>query len=478
MLRYGLMLLIVVGAACKKDEDQRSATASAAATASDCRPTEVTGAIRWVEDDWKAAQACAAGKKPLVIDLWAPWCHTCLSMQEYVFPDPSFAPLADRFAWLSADTDKEVNAELVAKYPPAAWPTFYVLDGQGAVLGRFVGAASVEQFRDFLVESEKAFLGGAEAKPGTALGELVAAERLVNEANRLSTADPARAEKLAEAELRFARALELAPEDWSRRPDVLVAASGVIAKKADRKPCVEYVLAHMDESGNAASATDLIATGRGCAEEVEMEAPELVKTFRERAIARLEAQVADATAPLSADDRSEALVHLRELYDDTGRPQDAKATAEKQRALLDEAAAKAPTPLAAMTYNWPRAEVYAYLARPLDLLPALEKSAADLPTEYDPPYRIAWIYWQAGKLDEALPHARKAAELAYGPRKARAMWQVAEILKAKGDRAGELAARREVVAIYERLEPGHARPADVEDARAALAELEAAAATP
>ena len=43
--------------------------------------------------------------------------------------------------------------------------------------------------------------------------------------------------------------------------------------------------------------------------------------------------------------------------------------------------------------------MYLYLGVPLELVPALEKSAADLPEEYDPPYRLAWIYWKDGKLD-------------------------------------------------------------------------------
>src|SRR5678815_2229051 len=67
-----------------------------------CGPTaEATGAIRWYTDDYAAAAACAkATRRPLFIDLWAPWCHTCLSMKSYVFPDPGMKTMADRFVWL------------------------------------------------------------------------------------------------------------------------------------------------------------------------------------------------------------------------------------------------------------------------------------------------------------------------------------------------------------------------------------------
>ena len=79
----------------------------------------------------------------MVLDMWAPWCHTCLSMQEYVLSDPSLAPLAERFAFVALDTDREVNAAVVGRFPVASWPTFFVVSPEDeAVQARFVGAAS------------------------------------------------------------------------------------------------------------------------------------------------------------------------------------------------------------------------------------------------------------------------------------------------------------------------------------------------
>src|SRR6266545_1957429 len=47
-------------------------------------------AIPWISDDYAAAVARARSeKKPLFIDMWAPWCHTCLSMKQVVMVDPS-----------------------------------------------------------------------------------------------------------------------------------------------------------------------------------------------------------------------------------------------------------------------------------------------------------------------------------------------------------------------------------------------------
>jgi hypothetical protein len=169
------------------------------------------------------------------------------------------------------------------------------------------------------------------------------------------------------------------------------------------------------------------------------------------------------------------MMNLRTLQDQLGKNAAAKATATAQRALLDEAAAKAATPFAAMTYNWPRAEVYVYLDKGLELAPALEKSAADLPVEYDPPYRLAWVLFKSGKLEEAIPWNERAAKLAYGPRKVRVLSLSADLAVARKDAAGERAARTEIVATYEALPAEQANPEALAKAKAALAALDAPA---
>ena len=104
-----------------------------------------------------------------------------------------------------------------------------------------------------------------------------------------------------------------------------------------------------------------------------------------------------------------------------------------------------------MTYNWPRSDVYAYLGVPLELVPALEKSAADLPDEYDPPYRLAWILLKANSnydsptAEKAAQWAEKAIAKAYGPRKAKALGLLADCYLAMHDVGKELdAAQRQL----------------------------------
>jgi hypothetical protein len=167
------------------------------------------------------------------------------------------------------------------------------------------------------------------------------------------------------------------------------------------------------------------------------------------------------------------MASLRELLDTLGKKADAKAVAEAQRALLDDAAAKAATPRAASTYNPHRAEVYAYLGRPLDLVPALEKSVRDLPDDYDPKIRLAWIYMKGGKLDDAATWADAALRQVYGPRKVRVLTIRAEIAGKQAGKLAEKPYRAEIVKVLEALPPAQAQPEALAQARQTLADIDA-----
>jgi thiol-disulfide isomerase/thioredoxin len=472
-LGFLALVALAAGSGCKRD-DASAASGGAAPTApvkpaqaEACTGTKLEGALPWFHDTYDQARACAKARGvPMVLDMWAPWCHTCLSMQEYVLSDPSLAPLAERFVFVALDTDREVNAAVVGRFPVASWPTFFVVSPEDeAVQARFVGAATIDQWRELLITGEKGHLAthAAEVAPGTPLALLRDAERAVV------------AGDLAAADTAYVAALAAAPASWPRRADTLVSLIQTRYKRGEVAGCLELGLTRDADTGASSSTTDFFAFALRCAEERATAEPDRARQLRERAVTRLSALADDAAAPLSVDDRSDVLANLRGALDALGKMPEARAAAVRQRALLDAAAAEAPSPLARMTYIWPQAEVYAYLGVPLELVPALEKVAADLPTEYDPPYRLAWIYLQAGKPDQALPWADKALGLVYGPRKARAQSMVVDIQKARGDRAAEKKAREALIAIYEGLPAGMAQPAALAAARTALAAMDAPA---
>ncbi len=451
--------------ACKADAaaDMRDAPAPATVVAPATDPAACKGAEReggalhWFHDDYDGALACARSKGvPLAIDMWAPWCHTCLSMQAYVLTDDRLADWDRRYVFLALDTDREINAGVVAKFPPAAWPTFFAVSSvDETIQSRFVGAASVEQFAEFLADGER----GHQALTG---GELAPHEAAARDGDRMSAK-----KDWAAAATAYASALAAAPEDWPRGPDVMVSLLAAQVRAQAWSACATTSSTWLARTGASASASDFSAHVLGCAD--KQEDPATAKALRESAVARLSALVDDADAPLSVDDRSDALMYLRQALDALDRKAEARAAAQRQRALLDDASSKASSPRIAMTYNWPRAEVYAYLGVPLELVPALERSIADLPEEYDPPYRLAWVLLQAGKADDARVQAERAIALAYGPRKARAQGMLADIHRARADVEAERAARAAALATLEALPEAAKSPDAIAKAKADLA---------
>lgn len=438
-------------------------TAAAAAAPA---PTE----LPWHRDDWAAAKRIAADRGvPLVVDMWAPWCHSCLSMQHFVLSDPSVVALADRFVWLAVDTDREVNADVVAALPIKAWPTYFVVDPRdGTVEARLVGSATPRELREFLERGERGLL----ATRGDA-GSLPAGSPLL----AMREGDRAAVEgRPADAVLAYD--LALAGELGDRAPDVLVSAITARRAAGDMAGCVQFGLEHLADAARTRSAktADFAAYALSCAEDPGVD-PGQVTAIR-RAVVDKDGPVRkvllDPKAPLSDDDRADGLRILREAYDALGERDMGTALAERQLAILKRAIASAPDARTAMTFNWPLSEVYVRLGRPADAIPALEKSVAALPEEYDPPYRLAWILLRSERAAEAVAPAEKALKLAYGPRKARVYGLLAEIQGARGDRAKQREALAAAVALWEGLPAGHQNPAALAAAQAALTAFNAA----
>ena len=426
---------------------------SKTAPPSPCAQAQPEGPLAWIADDYPAALACAREKKvPIVVDLWAPWCHTCLSMQSTVFRDASFAADKDRFVFLSLDTDREANAPALAKLSISAWPTFYVVDSTSEqVLARFIGAAGIAQFHDFLDVGAHALAGGGAAADARMLG----ADRAMAKKDYKTAAEE------------LAAALAASDAKWPRRTKAIYDLGFALSKSQQWQACADLAEQHGAEMGTDALATNFWQGAWSCAGKLADAAHKTA--LQDRALERWRTILADAHAQLSIDDRWEAMGFLRDALDERGDHDGAHAIAEQARVLVDDAAAKAPDPRAAMTYNWPRAEVYVYLGRGLDLVPALEKSAKDLPGEYDPRARLGWVYWKSNKLPEAAKWTDEALAMVYGPRKGRLLAQRAEIAAAAGDHAAERALREQAVKLYESLPDAQQSPEALAAAKAALA---------
>jgi thiol-disulfide isomerase/thioredoxin len=454
-----LLLVIAAAVGCKGGADRPPEVTARPSTES-----PAPARLPWIEDDYPAALARArADNKPLVIDMWAGWCHTCLSMQQYVLIDPSLQPLASRFVWLALDTEKPENAAVLERYPLSVWPTFFVVSpGSESVQARYLGAASASQFREFLREGERGHLD----EQGTA-DRLTADDplRQVRDGHRAAIAGD-----FVRAAQAYRHALAQAPSDWPRREDVQVAAIAAHRFAGQYEQCVDIGMQAGKQRGRSASHADLFATAVQCTAQLPADDARR-RALLELAAAQLAILVDDPDAALSDDDRSDAMRIWREVLLALELPDRARAVAERQRVLVDRAAATAHSPQAAATYNWPRAEVYVFLGIGEALIADLKASEMALPRDYDPPYRLAWVYHRTGAHDHALAAATRARDLAYGPRKATVVNLIADIQRARGDQAGELAARRAAVEIYETLPAGQQQPAALARARQAMDSL-------
>jgi hypothetical protein len=107
------------------------------------------GAEPWTEDWAQARQTALSSGKPLLVKITgSDWCLPGQLMESEVYDLPAFQTAADKFVLVRLDfphnsTQAErwrvQNREWVARNPVDSLPTFFVLDAQGTVLGRWTG---------------------------------------------------------------------------------------------------------------------------------------------------------------------------------------------------------------------------------------------------------------------------------------------------------------------------------------------------
>ena len=416
--------------------------------------------IQFIEDDYPAALAQARNEhKPVLVDSWASWCHTCLSMKRFVIPDPGLRPVKDAVVWLAIDSENPKNNAFLDRFPLDAWPTFLVIEPRGErVVGRWVGAASVNDFRAFVQEGARA-AGSEKHDAATAA---------------LHKGYEARAKgDFASATSDYRKALELTRKDDPARPERLVLLSMALlrAKTPEAaRECVQLGLREMDHAGDTSVATDFLATADGCAQRLPADDPQVAK-LREKSIARLTRLIANADAPLSADDRSDAQSSLKDFLEAAGRHEEAVRVMRARAKLLEGAAASAPNPALASTFDAHRTETYLYLGEAQKAEQLLSDREKQMPDDYNPPARLARVLFEQGKLPEAEAAVDRAlAKMTRGQRRVGVLGLKARILEKRGKPTAAVV--QEQLEVFQELPKTQRSPEQEAQLRKKLAEAQ------
>jgi tetratricopeptide (TPR) repeat protein len=384
-------------------------------------PPAEAAAIVFVENDYPRALAEARARHvPLFVDTWATWCHTCLSMKSYVFPDPALRGFASRFVWLSLDTEQGENAAVVSKLGVRVLPTLYVLESttEQPVLA-WPGSLTATELADLLGDAELA------ARRGDAGGEAAAALLRGQQATAGG--------KVGEAIAAYRAALTASPAGWPRRPR---AVDALVTGLADDKQLAACVTVGADEAPKLPPGTalaDVLRASMGCAEDLARTAPERARLNDLAGVG--ERVVLDPAQPILADDRSDLYDYVVHALRDLGRADDARRVARSWATFLEDQAGRAPDPAARAVFDAHRLLAYLAVGEPERALPMLAQSEQDFPADYNPPARLGTALLQMKRYDDALAAVKRALDRAYGPRKLR-LWSLeADVFEAKKDRA-------------------------------------------
>jgi thiol-disulfide isomerase/thioredoxin len=411
-----LVLLGLSTLACKKPAPPAPETIRTDAAAGSNTSAPASHSLPFIEDDYPRALAAArANKQLLFVDVWAPWCHTCLSLKRFVLTDPALTQHAAAFAWAAVDSEKPENAALIEKLGLSVLPTLWVIDP----------------------ETEKPVWTWKGALTASELSGALHDVRAKREGARGAQADA------------LAASLE-SEQKWDECVDVAQREGPSLAEGTYR--------------------VDLAVTGARCA----MDAPDKsnARAALPKLVAELDNLTASSSAAVLADDRSSAFEARVAAHKAQGDAALAKTTATRWAAFLEAAANAAKSPQERAVFDSHRLGAYLELGQPERALPMLAQSERDFPDDYNASARKARALLELGRLDDALASADRALAKAYGGRRLRIFLLKADVYAKKKEASGERAVLDAALAeaktiplraSYERLRKS------IEERRAALA---------
>lgn len=407
-MRRALLISSLVFAACSSGQKVKTSHAAS---------------LPFIEDDYaKALELAKAKKLPLFVDTWAPWCHSCVFLREHVLTRPELARNEGRFVFLAINTEKPGATAFLEKYPVENWPTLFVIDSAtGTVALKWLGTATVEQLEGLFADGERAVRSAAGETPDALL---------VQADNQYAQGKP------QIAALTYGKVARKADASWERRPRAIESWLTALWASKQYDDCSKTARVEVPTLPKGPSFLNATVIGLSCATSAPDDA-----AWKKEALGALEELGKEALAleGVLADDKSglyESLISAREAVKDEAG---ARALGLSWLDFLEGEAKKAPNPAARAVFDAHRTSAAIAAGMPARAEAALKQSATEFPDDYNPPARLAIIYRELGKLDEAMTHIEKALDKAYGPRKLRLFEIKASVQEKKNDKSGQKA---------------------------------------
>jgi thioredoxin-like negative regulator of GroEL len=389
---------------------------------------EQAAGLSFIEDDYERALATASQRKvPVFVDVWASWCHTCLSMKQYVLTDPVLAKLSSSFVWLAIDSENRGNAAFLKRFPTRNMPTLWVIDPSTQTpLLKWIGAATARELRGVLEDTLQ------DRSAQLALQPEAAGDAEVNTL-WLRAQHASAAGKTAQAISFYQRALEIAPPGWTRREHSAEALSMRLSESDQKAACIELALREAPSMPTSTARLNVVINAIDASEELPPDAPQ-----RAALPSLIELGTSLAQTPSEAvllDDRSSLYLSLINLQK-TSKPEEAKRLARAWSNALDAQATSETDPVRRRVWDPHRVEAYLALNEPARAIPMLAQSEGEAPNDYNAAARLARVYLELQRLPEARAAIDRALPLANGPRKLRLYSLKADIQVAAADRPG------------------------------------------
>lgn len=98
-------------------------------------------------DDFESKVIEASHRRPVLVDFWADWCAPCHALSPHL--ERVITELDGQIRLIKVEVDAGENMRLAGHYRLRGFPTVILFQG-GAERGRFSGARSSHQIRDWL----------------------------------------------------------------------------------------------------------------------------------------------------------------------------------------------------------------------------------------------------------------------------------------------------------------------------------------